>query len=194
MDSQRRAHSTGDTNIAAAALRRKAVAMVLLAAMLATAGCRSSRQAANAPAGADSTAPGQTAAPAAEAAPAAKERTVTNFDATFEGIGMNGQLRIVQDSALWVSVTKIIEVGRGLATRDSVWISAPILDVRFAGTYADLSRKAGRKLTFDKLQQMALADNAEQELQRLAAELGFNAKVHITSRRKVDRLGVPFRK
>lgn len=193
MDSQRRAHSTGDTNIAAAALRRKAVAMVLLAAMLFAAGCRSSRQAATAP-NAGAAAPGQAATPGAEAAPAAKERTVTNFDATFEGVGMNGQLRIVQDSALWVSVTKLIEVGRGLATRDSVWISAPILDVRFAGTYADLSRKAGRTLTFDKLQQMALSDNAEQELQRLAAELGFNAKVRITSRRKVDRLGVPFKK
>lgn len=168
---------------------KTAIVLMASAAMLTLAGCRSSRHAAT------GERPAATGTDTTETVETPKtERTVTNFDATFEGVSLNGQLRIVEDSALWVSISKLVEVGRGLATQDSVWISAPLMDVYFAGTYTDLSRKAGRTLTFDKLQQMALSDNAEQELRRLAAALGFDATVRITSRRKVDRLSLPYRK
>lgn len=146
------------------------------------AGCRSTRHAVVAP----------ELEPAPE--PQLLERTVVGFSASVDGIDVNGQLRMVQDSALWLSVSKLIELGRGLATTDSVWVSAPMMDVSFAGTYVDLSRRVGRTITFDALQRMALADDAEAQLTRLATELGFNATVRITSRRKVDSLSLPFRK
>lgn len=39
-----------------------------------------------------------------------------NFSCTVHDINVTGQIRIVNDSAIWVSVNKIIEVGRGLLT------------------------------------------------------------------------------
>ena len=149
------------------------------------AGCRSTRH--TAVVGPPDAKPPEAAAPE-------PLREVVGFNATVEGVSVSGQLRMVQDSALWLSAYKIIEVGRALATRDSVWISAPLMDVHFAGTYADLSRKAARTITFDELQRMATSDNAEAELSRLAGQLGFSATIRITSRRRVDSLTLPFRK
>lgn len=159
--------------------------LLLCVLTLLAASCRSTRHAASTPLEA-----------VEEAVPAQQKRqhTVTNFSATVEGVSVNGQLRHVQDSALWVSVTKLVELGRALATRDSVWVSAPMMDVQFAGTYDDLSRKAGRTLTFEQLQQMATSPDAEQSIARLATEMGFHATVSLGERRQVETLAVPYRK
>lgn len=165
---------------------KRLVPLLLLLLALLAASCRSTRQTATVPTG-------ESDSPAAPAAPA-RQRTVTNFNATFEGVGVNGQLRIVEDSAMWVTVAKLIELGRALATPDSVWVVAPMMDVAFGGTYEDLGRKAGRTLSYELLQQMATGPDAEKELTRLAAELGFTATVRITERRSVDHVSMPFRK
>lgn len=167
-------------------MRYKYIICIALAALTVMTGCRSARHTATTPPPAE--------VGAADEAMPEPMREVVGFSATVEGVGVSGQLRMVQDSALWLSVSKLIEVGRGLATADSVWISAPLMDVYFAGTYADLSRKAGRTITFAELQRMATSDNAETELSRLAAQLGFDATIRITSRRRVESLSLPFRK
>ena len=95
---------------------------------------------------------------------------------------------------MWVTVNKLVELGRALATTDSVWVSAPMMEVNFSGTYEDLSRKAGRKLTYEMLQTLATSPNAEAELTRLAAELGFTAEVHFGERREVSHVSMPYRK
>lgn len=124
----------------------------------------------------------------------ARQYTVLNFSATVEGVSATGQLRVAEDSVMWLSVTKLIELGRALATKDSVWVNAPILDKRFAGSYADLSRYAKQEVTFEKLQDIALSDNAGEQLRQMAAMMGLDASVRITGRREESSLKFPFQK
>lgn len=123
-----------------------------------------------------------------------RQYTVMNFNAEAEGISATGQMRVAQDSAIWVAVYKIVELGRAMATRDSVWLNVPFLGRYFAGTYAELSATLKRPVSYEQLQAMALADNAEEQVARLAAELGLSASVAITDRRRVQWLNMPFRK
>lgn len=120
--------------------------------------------------------------------------TVMAFTGEVEGIGVAGQLRIAEDSVMWLSVNKVIEVARALCTPDSLWLRAPLLGRDDALDYATLQRLTSKRVSFDELQQIATADDAEERIRSLAASLGFNAKVTITSRRKVERLTFPFNK
>ena len=163
--------------------RHRHILVIGLLAVLAV-GCRSTRQAA-------------TSAPASVAEqpePLRRELTVTTFTAMVNGISASGQLRMAEDSVIWLNVTKLVELGRGLATKDSVWLSVPLADRYFAGTYADLQRLTKRRITYADLQAMVKADDAEEQIEALAASLGYEAKVYITARRKVERLTFPFRK
>lgn len=166
------------------------MAAALVAAAL-LAGCRSNRHTAVA----DTTAV-PPAVPAADTTATVPTRvyTVVNFTATVEGVNANGQLRVAEDSVMWVSVNKLIELGRAMATPDSVWINAPLFDKRFAGTYAEMSRMAKRSISFEQLQAIAMSDNAAEQLQRLAAQMGIDAKVRITGRTTEPSLRFPFQK
>ena len=126
--------------------------------------------------------------------PPRRELTVTTFTAMVSGISASGQVRMAEDSVIWVNVTKLVELGRGLATKDSVWLSVPLADRYFAGSYADLQRITKRRLTYADLQAMVSADDAGEQIEALAASLGYEAKVYITARRKVDKLTFPFKK
>lgn len=157
--------------------------MVMLLALLAV-GCRSTRQAAT------------TTAPATVAAPAAPQRqlTVITFSAIVNGFSASGQMRVAEDSVLWVSVNKLVELGRAMATPDSVWVTTTFGDHSFAGSYDDLQRLTKRRITFDEMQAMAMADDAGEQISQLAASLGLNATVYVTGRRKVNKLAFPFKK
>lgn len=148
------------------------------------AGCRSTRQVVSTP----------SEAAVKPQEPPRRELTVTAFTATVNGISASGQVRMAEDSVIWLNVTKLVELGRGLATQDSVWLSAPLADRYFAGSYADLERIIHRRLTYADLQAMVKADDAGEQIEALAASLGFEAKVYITARRKVEKLTFPFNK
>jgi hypothetical protein len=79
--------------------------LVLVAAVGLAAGCRSTRQAAAtaAPEG----------APKPQEAPR-RELTVTTFTAMVNGISATGQVRMAEDSVIWLSVTKLVELQLGL--------------------------------------------------------------------------------
>ncbi|MBR1784474.1 MAG: DUF4292 domain-containing protein [Bacteroidales bacterium] len=126
----------------------------------------------------------------------AKHRTYTQiqFTASVSGIGVSGQMRVAQDSAIWVSVSKFIEVGRALALADSVYVNAPLFDMVRSVDYSVASRRLGRKIDYSTLQQAVLATDAEQRVAALAAELGFAIDLHITSRREVESLSFPYNK
>ena len=125
-----------------------------------------------------------------------RPRTLTQmqFTAEVDGLAVSGQVRLAEDSLIWVSVTKLIEVGRALATTDSVFLHAPLLGREEATTYADLQRRLKQTITFADLQRIATADDAEQQASALASKLGFHATVHITSRRTVSSLSFPYPK
>ena len=92
-------------------LRNRSI--ILLAAAMLLASCHSTKEV---------TLPPPPPSPRTDAAPAMPcEKTVTNFTASVDGMSVNGQLRMANDSVMWLSITKIIELGRALATPDSVW-------------------------------------------------------------------------
>ena len=163
-------------------MKRHSYILVIAAVALLAVGCRSTRQAA--------TAPVEVAAPAVPQ----RQLSVITFTAIVEGISASGQMRVAEDSVLWISVNKLIELGRAMATPDSVWVTTTFGDHNFAGTYDDLQRLTKRRISFDEMQAMAMAEDGGEQISRLAASLGFNATVYITGRRKVDRLTFPFKK
>lgn len=158
---------------------KRPLALAALALLLLTlAGCRSSRQAA-----------GTASTPEQR-----REYTVMTFSATADGISVNGQVRMARDSVIWVSVNKFIEVGRALATTDSIWVRSMLLPQPMAGDYRDLKRKAKLDLSFDDLQAILLADDAERRIAALAKRMGYDATVKITRRENPSSLTFPFKK
>lgn len=164
----------------------------MLAAVL-LAGCHGARQAA-APAVPDN--PEAPEIPEASEPTTAPRRTYTvmNFTGEVEGLSVSGQLRIAQDSAMWLTVTKYIEVARGLATPDSVWLRSPLLGIDRGADYGDLRQRLHRHISYNDLQTLALADDAEERISQLARQLGFDATVHITRREQVPALTFPYNK
>ena len=162
----------------------------MLAAVL-LAGCHGARQAA-APAVPDN--PEAPEIPEASEPTTAPRRTYTvmNFTGEVEGLSVSGQLRIAQDSAMWLTVTKYIEVARGLATPDSVWLRSPLLGIDRGADYGDLRQRLHRHISYNDLQTLALADDAEERISQLARQLGFDATVHITRREQVPALTFPY--
>lgn len=77
-----------------------------------------------------------------------------NFDCEVAGFNVKGQLRMQCDSVIWVTGTKIIELGRAKCTPDSVFIYVKLRNLYFKGTYADIKKKTGYETDFATLQQM----------------------------------------
>ena len=120
--------------------------------------------------------------------------SVILFEGEVEGVNVNGQLRVAEDSAMWISVVKLIEMGRAMCTPDSLWLHAPLLGHEDALDYAGLKRMTGVSLTYDELQQTVMAPDAEARLARMAQQLGMKANIHITQRRQVEHLSFPYPK
>lgn len=164
--------------------RRHVIFLFFAIALLAVAACRSQRDTAATP-----DTPGTPATPAAEA-----RYIVISFTGTVDGISVNGQVRMAKDSLIWCSVTKLLEVGRAMATPDSVWVRSSLLGVNEAGTFSQAQRKAKTNLTFSQIQELLMSDDAEQRLAEMSSTLGHPATVRITRRQQVDRLSFPFNK
>ncbi|MBP5678040.1 MAG: DUF4292 domain-containing protein [Bacteroidales bacterium] len=164
------------------------VILATLGALLAT-GCHSSRKIAVPP-----TVATDTTIVTPEPTVAKREYAVVSFNGDVEGVTVNGQLRVARDSVIWLSVYKIIEVGRAMATPDSLWLKAPMLGRDDAIDYKTLSRKLKHTITFDDLQTLALGDNAEAEINAIAQQMGINAHIRITRREQVEHLNFPFKR
>lgn len=121
-----------------------------------------------------------------------RELTAMNFTATVDGMSVSGQVRQASDSIIWVTVSKFFELGRAKATVDSVWVSVPLAGRRFAGTYAEASRVAKREVSFEALQGILGAPDAERQIEALAATLGLEATVRLGRRQKMETLTFPF--
>lgn len=120
--------------------------------------------------------------------------TVMTFTGTVDGMSVSGQVRMDRDKVIWCSVSKFIEVGRAMATPDSVWVKAPLLGQDRKGNYNDLSRVAKAPLTFADLQGILESDDAERRIEELARRLDITMQVRITRREKVESLSFPFNK
>lgn len=162
------------------------IPLLLLLTLMAT-GCHTARKAA--------TAPPEPISETEEVMPVPKRTyTVMTFDGMVEGISVNGQLRVAEDSVMWVSVNKLIEMGRAMCTPDSLWLRAPLLGRDDAMDYATLRRMTGVDITYDEMQQTVLAPDAEEQMRLLAQRLGIHAAIRITQRRQVEHLTFPYTK
>ena len=123
-----------------------------------------------------------------------REYLTMNFSGEADGLSFTGQLRMATDSVIWCNFSKIIEVGRAMATRDSVWVRIPLLGRNDAGDYRMVERVAGFRITFDELQAILLGNNTEEEIRRLAKRMGHDVTVRIKKRERVDNLTFPFNK
>ena len=122
------------------------------------------------------------------------EYTTITFSGEADGISFNGQLRMAKDSVIWCTFSKIIDLGRAMATHDSVWVSIPLLGKNKAGDYTMVKRLTGVNTTYDELQAILLSEDPEGGIKRLAKRMGHDVTVRIKRRERVDKLTFPFDK
>lgn len=160
---------------------RRNITILLTVALLATlaTGCRSTQN---------------VVSPTPAPAPAAPQYTVMTFTGVVEGMSVSGQVRMEKGKVIWCSVSKLIELGRAMATPDSVWVRVPLMDRNQQGDYRDLERLAGRHITFAELEAILESDDAGKRIAALGKQLGYTVNIHITRKEKADKLTFPFNK
>lgn len=75
-----------------------------------------------------------------------------NFSCEVQGMNANGIVRIERDSILWVSVNKIVELGRVKATKDSIWGYVKVTNQYVRYSYEDLQKLFKIDVDFATLQ------------------------------------------
>ena len=162
---------------------RRRLPLWLLAAALLAAGCISHKGAARP----------ETPAVTSPTTDASPSYYTANFTCSAEGMTANGQLRMQTDSIIWLSASKVIELGRARFTHDSVIIHAKITGQCFRGNYNDLYRRFNFRTDFDPLSKTltAPAPQAEKQLADIAPLLGIEATFTPQPWQKVDKLTFP---
>ena len=120
--------------------------------------------------------------------------TVMTFAGEVDGMSINGQVRMKKGEIIWGSVNKFLEVGRAMATPDSVWVRIPLMNRNFAGNYHDVAQTTGLRTSFIELQELLESDDAEARISVLAQRLGHNANIRIIRKESVEKLTFPFNK
>lgn len=116
----------------------------------------------------------------------------SNFTCTTQGVTANGQIRMQQDSIIWLSATKVIELGRAKLTPDSVIVYVKVAGRCFRGSYMDIYRRFRYRTTFDELQKMLTAPDAEKQIAALVKSFGIEAEIKLDPWKKVEKLTFPF--
>ena len=77
-----------------------------------------------------------------------------NFQCDLRNVRLSGMMRMQEDSILWVSVSKIVELGRAKLTPDSIIVYSRATQQFFRGTYADAQTLSGYTVDFAQLQEL----------------------------------------
>lgn len=165
------------------------IALPMLFFALVLTGCRSHKEAVR------TTPPVDTIVPVSPVTPPPSRVTPQYYSANFtcsaQGMTVNGQLRMEQDSVLWASATKVIELGRAMLTPDSVIVYAKVIGRCFRGSYIDLYRRFHYRTSFEEISEMLMADDAEKQIVALARRFGIEATVSLDPWKKVPTLTFP---
>lgn len=168
---------------------RRLLIPTLCAVLALAAGCRNHREATRPPL------PPQADSVAVEAdetpLPTPPRYRTAHFNVTAQGTRVEGQLRMQPDSIIWMSATKIIELGRAMCTPDSVVVYVKVAGRCFRGSYMDVYRRFHWHTDFATLQEMLTSDNADAELEALARRFGIDATVHVGDWKEAERLTFP---
>lgn len=86
-----------------------------------------------------------------------------NFIAKPDGfnITLNGQLRIKHDSIIWITLSKMVEIGRAKLTQDSIFVFLKIQNRYFAASYADLYKAIGVDINYQTVQALLLGNDTK---------------------------------
>ena len=172
-------------------IKHRHIFALTLALLILAGGCRSHKEAARNTPKNDST----RHAPSTEVVPETPVYTpryhTANFTCSAMGYSANGQLRMQEDSVIWVSATKIIELGRAKATPDSVIAFVKIAGRYFSGTYDDLYKRFHYRTSFAELQSIIKADDAEKQIAALAKKFNITATVKLEPWKEVDSTTFP---
>ena len=86
-----------------------------------------------------------------------------NFTAKPDGfnITLNGQLRIKHDSIIWITLSKMVEIGRAKLTQDSIFVFLKIQNRYFAASYADLYKAIGVDINYQTVQALLLGNDTK---------------------------------
>ena len=150
---------------------------VAMAVLLLAGGCCVHRQAVETP-----------TEPPAESA---RRYSTANFNCAVAGTTVSGQVRVAEDSVIWVSVSKIVELGRAVATKDSVTVYAKVMGRCFRGTYDDVYRRFHYRTTYAELEAMVTSPDAEARLQALARRFGVEASIRLQPWREMKEVSFP---
>lgn len=89
---------------------------------------------------------------------ASYQRYSANFSCSVEGITLNGQIRIVHDSCIWISLNKLIEVGRIMITPTRVSGYAKLLGKYYDGSYEEVRRRWGIDIDYATIEAMIVGN------------------------------------
>lgn len=81
-----------------------------------------------------------------------------NFRCTVDGISVNGQLRMSNDSIIWISASKIVELGRALLTPSRAQAYTKLISKKYDLTYNDIRQRWGIDVDFATLQALLLGN------------------------------------
>lgn len=160
----------------------KRIIPIIIALTLLIAGCRSQKDAARtATAERDNTAVSSTT----------KKYYTAAFTCTAQGMKANGQVRMEPDSIVWLSVSKVIELGRARFTTDSVVVYAKVMGRCFRGTYDDVYKRFHYRTDFAEITKALMSDNAAQQLTTIANQFGLEATFTLEPWKRVEKLTFP---
>ena len=81
-----------------------------------------------------------------------------NFSCTVNDIKVNGQLRMYRDSIVWVSITKVVELGRARMTPQRVQAYAKLRGKSYDLGYGDISKRWGIDMDFATMQALLVGN------------------------------------
>lgn len=105
-----------------------------------------------------------------------------SFNCTVMGMSATGQVRLRQDSIIWVSVSKLMELGRLKVTQDSV-----VGHLRLSNEYLRMDMNEARRrlgVDYDSLQRLLLQHDFDTLLQLTHPRLSSPITVHFTRRQE----------
>ena len=86
-----------------------------------------------------------------------------NFTTKVEGLNMtlNGQVRIKHDSVIWLTLSKVVEIGRAKLTPDSIHVIIKVQNKYYQGSYADFAKNTGININYECIQSLLLGDDMQ---------------------------------
>lgn len=157
---------------------KKHILPILLGLSIMATGCRSQRDGATT---ADTSTPTTTSA----------KLYTANFSVSTDGLSANGQMRMMEDSILWISASKVLELGRAKFTPDSVMVYATVMNRYFKGTYEELYRRFQLRTDFKTMSKTVRSADAGARLAEMARQFGFDATIVMEPWKQVDNLAFP---